>query len=73
MFYYHDQIFLLILCSVYNVGGHPKNVAWSGGPLHCECEHGVDFWAHGGKHIKDNVIAIKAVSFNDNIYIITPR
>ncbi|KPJ02794.1 Protein yellow [Papilio xuthus] len=60
----HDQL---------EIRGHPKNVAWSGGPLHCECEHGVDFWAHGGKYIKDNVIAIKAVSFNDNIYVITPR
>ncbi|CAH2037594.1 unnamed protein product, partial [Iphiclides podalirius] len=63
----------LILWSVRELQAHPKNLAWSGGPLHCECEHGVDLWTNAGKYVKDNVIAMKAVSFNDDIYLITPR
>ncbi|CAG5031538.1 unnamed protein product [Parnassius apollo] len=55
------------------VQGHPKNLAWSGGPLHVECEHGVDLWNNGGKHIRENVVAIKAVLFKDEIYVMTPR
>lgn len=52
---------------------HPKNLAWSGGPLHCECEHGIEVWTKAGKYVKNNVIAVKAVSFNDEIYVISPR
>ncbi|XP_068632006.1 uncharacterized protein [Battus philenor] len=74
MFSYKKSVYILfIIWSINKLDAHPKNLAWSGGPLHCECEHGIDLWTHAGKYIKDNVIAIKAVSFNDDIYVITPR
>ncbi|KAJ0177196.1 hypothetical protein K1T71_007205 [Dendrolimus kikuchii] len=51
----------------------PKNLAWNGGPLHLQCEHGIDLWTRTGEYVKENVIAIKAVTFKDEIYLITPR
>lgn len=63
----------MLLCNCFVLGSHPKNLAWNGGPLCLKCEHGVDLWSKTGKFVRDNVIAIKAVTYADNIYVITPR
>ncbi|XP_063533589.1 uncharacterized protein LOC134743887 [Cydia strobilella] len=52
---------------------HPNNVAWYGGPMHVECEHALNLFTGSGQYIKENVIATKAVSFNDDVYVMTPR
>ncbi|KAI5651846.1 major royal jelly protein domain-containing protein [Phthorimaea operculella] len=53
-------------------GGHPHNIAWSGGPLHLECEHSA-FLTHSPKCVRENVIVTKAVTFKEKIYVISPR
>lgn len=62
-----------MLCNSYVLGGHPKNLAWNGGPLHLNCEHGVDLWSKSGLYVKQNVIAIKALTYKEDIFVITPR
>lgn len=53
--------------------GHSKNLAWNGGPLHLQCEFGADMWMSSGGYVKENVIAVKTIPYQDDIYIITPR
>lgn len=65
--------FCLILGYSYVLGGHPKNLAWNGGPLYLKCEHGLDLWSRSGQYVRENIIAIKAVTYQDEIYVITPR
>ncbi|XP_059047250.1 major royal jelly protein 5-like [Achroia grisella] len=62
--------FVTILEIVLN---HPNNLAWVGGPIHSECENGADFLIGSGQYIKEHVIVTKAVTFRDNIYVISPR
>ncbi|XP_021192107.3 uncharacterized protein LOC110377503 [Helicoverpa armigera] len=64
--------FILFCWYLVSSDGHLKNLAWNGGPLHLKCEFSPDLWMRGG-YIKDNVIAVKAVLYNDDIYVITPR
>lgn len=52
---------------------HSNDLAWSGGPLHLECEHNAQPFTGSGQFVKENVIAIKAVSFREDIYVLTPR
>lgn len=73
MFYNLVAIFINFFLLQNISGGCPKNLAWNGGPLHLQCEHGLDLWIRTGEYVKDNVIAIKAVTFKDEIYVITPR
>ncbi|KAJ8728128.1 hypothetical protein PYW08_016513 [Mythimna loreyi] len=67
------KIFILILLNIVMLdAGHPKNLVWNGGPLHLQCESGSDLWMTN-RHVKENVIAVKTVPYQDEIYIITPR
>ncbi|CAH0701225.1 unnamed protein product [Spodoptera exigua] len=52
-------------------GRETKNLAWNGGPVNLQCEFGPDSWTNG--YVKENVIAVKALQFQDAIYVITPR
>lgn len=52
--------------------GHMKNLAWNGAPLHLQCEYGPDLWMKS-EYVKENVIAVKALPYQDDIYVITPR
>ncbi|KAI8435952.1 hypothetical protein MSG28_004118 [Choristoneura fumiferana] len=67
------MLVLILLMMVWNSLAHPQDLAWYGGPWHLGCEHGAHLLTNSGQYIKDNAIAIKAVSFNDEIYVITPR
>ncbi|XP_053607201.1 uncharacterized protein LOC128673414 [Plodia interpunctella] len=74
MCYRYWLCFSMCLVSLWEEGaGHPGNLVWSGGPVHMECEHSADYLTHSGQHVKDNVIAIKAVTYSDEVYVITPR
>ncbi|XP_041978593.1 uncharacterized protein LOC121732706 [Aricia agestis] len=53
--------------------GFPKSLVWNGGPLHSECEHSPDLWTSRGQYVKENIIATKALTHNDKIFVITPR
>ncbi|XP_030022184.2 uncharacterized protein LOC115441511 [Manduca sexta] len=65
---------LFVLClSVVISNAFPKNFAWNGGPSRLKCEHGSTFWMNNEPHLKDNVIAIKALMYMDDIYLLTPR
>ncbi|CAB3230098.1 unnamed protein product [Arctia plantaginis] len=55
------------------IDGHFRNLAWNGGPMHVQCEHGLDVWMKTGQYTKENVIATKAFIFQDEVYVITPR
>ncbi|XP_072931547.1 uncharacterized protein [Epargyreus clarus] len=66
-------ILILFVCNIIIIDGHTNNLAWSGGPLHIECEHSAELWTKTGQYIRENVIATKAFSFKDDIYVITPR
>ncbi|XP_038212207.1 major royal jelly protein 5-like isoform X2 [Zerene cesonia] len=37
------------------------------------CEHGADLWMKSKSYVKDNIIAIKAVKYKDEIFVSTPR
>ncbi|KAF9824596.1 hypothetical protein SFRURICE_004053, partial [Spodoptera frugiperda] len=64
------RIFLAQLHSLVSVET-VNNLAWNGGPVNLRCEFGPDLWTNG--YVKENVIAVKALQFQDNIYVITPR
>lgn len=64
---------MVIICIGKVLSSYPKNLAWNGGPLHLQYEHGSEVLTKSKQHIKENVIAIKVISYMDEIYIITPR
>ncbi|KAM3964372.1 uncharacterized protein ACR2FA_001346 [Aphomia sociella] len=66
-------ILKLIFIVLEFVSSHPNNLAWNGGPVHSECEHGADFLTGSGQYIRDNVVVTKAVTYGDEIYVISPR
>lgn len=70
MFYLVFKIALLVV-SVNGVGR--KDLAWSGGPVHLECEHAAELFTRNGQYIRDNVIATKALVHKDTVYVLTPR
>lgn len=63
----------LVIWLIVLIDGHFKNLAWNGGPMHVQCEHGLDLWTKTGQYTKENVIATKAFAFQDDVYVITPR
>ncbi|XP_026317825.1 major royal jelly protein 2-like [Hyposmocoma kahamanoa] len=67
------RLFLASVLFRYCEAGFPRNLAWTGGPVHTECEHSAKTLISSGQYIKDNVVATKAVTFNDDVYILTPR
>lgn len=64
--------YFYLLWKCVSVTSHPHNLAWSGGPIHSECEHSAEL-LRSGQHVQNNIIAIKAVTYNNEIYVITPR
>ncbi|XP_035432240.1 uncharacterized protein LOC118264030 isoform X1 [Spodoptera frugiperda] len=72
MFYKFIIVLIVISLKLRTSNGHnTKNLAWNGGPVNLQCEFGPDLWTNG--YVKENVIAVKALQFQDNIYVITPR
>ncbi|XP_031765369.1 uncharacterized protein LOC113513458 [Galleria mellonella] len=55
------------------ITSHPNNLAWTGGPIHSECEHSANFLVGSEQYVNDNVIVTKAVTYKDDIYVISPR
>lgn len=64
---------LLVVFSRDCESGFPRNLAWTGGPIHTECEHSAKILMTSGQYIRDNIVAVKAVMFNDDVYLLTPR
>lgn len=69
------MLYLLVwfsLCGVVRGSGH-RDMAWSGGPARLECDHAAEMFMLKGQHVKENVIAVKAIAYKDDVYVLTPR
>ena len=62
----------VVISQIAMLNSHLKNLAWNGGPMHLQCENAVDLWMSSG-YVKENVIAVKTLPYQDEIYVITPR
>ncbi|CAH0579243.1 unnamed protein product [Chrysodeixis includens] len=68
-----NRVILCIFLQIVNINCHLSNLAWNGGPIHLQCERESDFWMRSGQYIKENVIAVKAIMHQDDVYVMTPR
>ncbi|KAG7302683.1 hypothetical protein JYU34_012634 [Plutella xylostella] len=69
------MLYLIVWFCLHGVvcGSGHRDMAWSGGPARLECDHAAEMFMLKGQHVKENVIAVKAIAYKDDVYVLTPR